>query len=193
MRAEQVRPEVSRRYTIVALLEAVDQVVEVVRKLHGMGLTADKVSLLAKDQAAVQDVATRTGTHLEQGVGAADDVAEALEPKGRAPMSGAVLGGAVGFLIGLTALAIPGFGPFLLASGPVAIALHSLTVSAAGLGIGALFGAIFDERVTEDHRELYLRRLDEGWWMMLIDADDTNAERVASLLEESRVAHVDAF
>lgn len=184
---------VGQQHTIVALVESVDQVVQVVRNLRQMGLTADQVSLLAKDQAAVQDVAHKYGARGEDALSTADDMAEALQSGGSDPLSGAVLGGAVGFLVGLTALAIPGFGAFLLASGPVAIALQSLTVAAGGMGMGALLGAILDERVTEGHRDLYHRRLDQGWWLVLVQADDSKFERAASLLLESRVSHIDTF
>lgn len=187
------RVVVRQQQTIVALVETVDQVVQVVRGLHGIGLTTDQISVLAKDQAAVQDVVTAAGARGEEGGPTVDDLAEAVEPKGRDPMSGAIIGGAVGFLIGLTALAVPGFGAFLLASGPVAIALHSLTVSAAGMGMGALLGAILDERVTEEHRNLYYRHLEEGWWMVIVQADAADLERVTSLLQERNVSHIDTF
>src|ERR1700741_4457113 len=48
--------------------------------------------------------------------------------------SGAVLGGALGWLVGIGALAIPGVGPFI-AAGPIVAAL-------AGAGVGGAVGRI---------------------------------------------------
>jgi hypothetical protein len=168
-------------------------VVQAVRRLHEAGFTHDQISLLAKDEAACKNAALETDTLNGDEMVLPDDVADAVEPKGRDEMAGMAIGGAVGFLVGLSAVAIPGFGTFLLAAGPLAIALQSLTVGAAGMGLGALLGAILDENVTETHKELYRKRLDEGWWMLLVHANDEDLTRATNVLQEGGVEHVETI
>ena len=57
--------------------------------------------------------------------------------------SGAVIGGALGWLVGIGALAIPGLGPFI-AAGPIMAALAGIGVGGAVGGFtGALVGLVF--------------------------------------------------
>src|SRR3978361_20805 len=54
--------------------------------------------------------------------------------------SGAILGGALGWLVGIGALAIPGFGPFI-AAGPIMAALAGVSSREAGGGFaGGIIG-----------------------------------------------------
>jgi hypothetical protein len=103
------------------------------------------------------------------------------------------VGGAIGVILGLSSVILPGFGSFLLAAGPVAIALHGLTLGAAGIGLGALLGAITDESITEDHRERYEAALDDGKWMLVVHAREQEIGRAAQALAARGVADVDTF
>lgn len=193
MAMEQTRVEAGTEHTVMALVPTLDQVVESVRRLHEIGFTTDQISLLAKDEAAVRTTVRDVGARNGAEINLPNNIAEAVEPKGRDEMAGMAIGGAVGFLVGLTAVAIPGFGAFLLAAGPVAIALHAMTVGAAGMGMGALLGAIFDEKVTEEHRALYHDRLEQGWWMLMVHGDDECLERATVALRETNVEHVETI
>jgi hypothetical protein len=61
------------------------------------------------------------------------------------------------------------------------------------MGLGALLGAILDENVTETHKELYRKRLDEGWWMLLVHANDEDLTRATNVLQEGGVEHVETI
>lgn len=193
MAMEQTRETTTQSHTLVALVAQMDQVVQVVRRLHEAGFTTDQISLLAKDHVAVRRAAADVGALDGSEIALPDDIADAVEPKGRPEMGGMAMGGAVGFLVGLTAVAIPGFGAFLLAAGPVAIALHALTVGAAGMGMGALLGAIFDEKVTEEHKERYHNHLERGGWMMMVHADDAQLARAEQILHEAAISDVETI
>lgn len=194
MAMEQTRATLRpTEHTVVALVRDLDAVVLAVRRLHEAGFGHDQISILAKDEKACKQAALDSDVLNGDELVLPDDVADAVEPKGRDEMAGMAIGGAVGFLVGLTAVAIPGFGAFLLAAGPLAIALHSLTVSAAGMGLGALLGAILDERVTEEHKDLYRKRLEEGWWMVLVHAEDAQLEEATGVLRSSGVADVETI
>jgi hypothetical protein len=193
MAMEQTREATTQSHTLVALVDQMDQVVQAVRRLHEAGFTTDQISLLAKDQAAVRRTVSELGALDGSDVALPDDIADAVEPKGRPEMGGMAIGGAVGFLVGLTAVAIPGFGAFLLAAGPVAIALHAITVGAAGMGMGALLGAIFDEKVTEEHKARYHDHLEKGGWMMMVHAEDAQLARAEQILQEANISDVETI
>lgn len=193
MALEHVNIPTRHKHTAVALFDRRDEVVAAVRALHRSGFSNDQISLLAKDDTAVGETIREVGVIDGSEIEPADVLAEEIEPKGRDEMAGMAIGGTMGFVIGFAALAIPGFGGFLLAAGPFAIALHSLTTSAAGLGLGALLGAIFDERVTEEHRDLYKRQLEGGRWILVVHGENDEIERAAGYLRGQNCSHVDAF
>lgn len=181
------------RHTAVALYASQPELVTAVRELHRLGFDQDRISVLAKDHEAVATCVRAEAATDGVNIDAPEALAYESEPKGRDEFMGMAIGGAVGVILGLSAVAIPGFGTFLLAAGPIAIALHGLTVGAAGLGLGALLGAILDEKVTEDHRELYERELQAGRWMLVVHGDEHEVERAARALKGTSVRRVDTF
>ena len=81
-------------------------------------------------------------------------------------MTGGVLGGLAGLLVGIGALAIPGIGP-VLAAGPLAAALGPalgalLTGAAIGAGAGAIAGALVGMGMPEDEAQVYEQRFRQG-------------------------------
>ena len=83
------------------------------------GFPNTDISLLLPENLGFKELVTQKETKAPQGasVGAG---------------SGAVIGGALGWLVGIGALAIPGLGPFI-AAGPIMAAL-------AGIGVGGAVG-----------------------------------------------------
>jgi len=72
--------------------------------------------------------------------------------------TGGVVGGVGGLLVGLTALALPGVGPFLVA-GPL---LGMLSGAAIGAATGGLLGALVDLGVPEEYAATYVTALEKG-------------------------------
>ena len=181
------------KHFAVGLFASQDDLTAAARELHRLGFGSDQLSVLAKDQAAVERMVAAEGVIDGHEVDAPMSVAYESEPKGRPEAVGMAVGGTVGIVLGLSAVILPGFGAFLLAAGPVAIALHSLTVGAAGMGLGALLGAIMDESVTEDHRMRYERELNAGHWMLVIHGSGPDIERATDALRALGVADLDKF
>lgn len=180
------------RHTLVTLFENEAALFNAVRILHQAGFGREKLSILTQDEAALTRIASEADVQDGREKTSAEALAQDVSPKGHDETVGMVIGGTVGMVLGLSAIVIPGFGPFLLATGPLAIALHGATVAAAGVGLGALFGAIMDESVTEEHRDLYERRLAEGYWLLVVHGDDDEIER-AGLLLTPIASHLDTF
>jgi hypothetical protein len=103
--------------------------------------------------------------------------------------TGVVLGGALGWLAGIGALAIPGLGPFI-AAGPIMAAL-----AGAGVGgtVGGVVGALVGMGVPEYEAKRYEGRIKSGGILLSVHCDnsewtkkakqilkDTGAEDVSS-------------
>lgn len=108
--------------------------------------------------------------------------------------SGAILGGALGWLVGIGALAIPGFGPFI-AAGPIMGALAGV---GAGAVTGGIVGALVGFGMPEYEAKRYEGRIRSGGILLSVHCDDadwvnraekilknTGAEDIASAGESS--------
>lgn len=192
MATQDLQQQTAFQSIAVGVFPGHDAVVEVIRRLHAIGFQNDRISVLTKDEAEMQRTMAETGAHDGREVDRPAALAEDLEPSGTDEVAGMAIGGGVGLVLGLSAIALPGFGAFLLAAGPIAIALHGLTFAAGGVGLGALFGAIVDERATEEHREHYEKALATGQWIVAVHGDD-DLDAAVNTLRSGGASRVDAF
>jgi hypothetical protein len=92
--------------------------------------------------------------------------------------SGAVIGGALGWLVGIGALAIPGLGPFI-AAGPIMAALAGIGVGGAA---GGFTGALIGLGIPEYEAKRYQGRLEKGGILLSVHCDTSeqidNAKRI---------------
>ena len=84
--------------------------------------------------------------------------------------SGAVIGGGLGWLAGIGALAIPGLGP-LIAAGPIVAALAGV---GAGGAIGGLAGALVGMGIPEYEAKRYEGRVKEGGILLSVHSDNSD-------------------
>jgi hypothetical protein len=84
--------------------------------------------------------------------------------------SGAVLGGALGLLAGIGALAIPGVGP-LIAAGPIMAALAGVGVGGA---VGGLTGALIGLGIPEYEAKRYEGRMQKGGVLLSVHCDTSD-------------------
>jgi hypothetical protein len=83
--------------------------------------------------------------------------------------TGAVIGGTLGWLAGIGALAIPGVGP-LIAAGPIVAALTGVGVGGA---IGGLTGALIGMGIPEYEAKRYEGRVKEGGILLSVHSDNS--------------------
>ena len=94
--------------------------------------------------------------------------------------SGAAVGGVLGWLVGIGAIAIPGVGP-LVAAGPVVAALAG--AGAAGAA-GGLVGGLVGAGIPEVEAKRYAGRIREGGYLLSVHCDDKHwAKRAEETLE----------
>lgn len=83
--------------------------------------------------------------------------------------SGLVIGGALGWLVGIGALAIPGVGPFI-AAGPIMAALAGAGVGSA---VGGVTGALIGLGMPEYEAKRYEGQITKGSILLSVHADDS--------------------
>src|SRR5688572_6657227 len=94
--------------------------------------------------------------------------------------TGAALGGVVGWLVGIGALAIPGIGA-IAAAGPIVAALAG--AGAAG-ATGGLVGGLIGAGIPEVEAKRYAGRIREGGYLISVHCDDREwARRAEEILE----------
>jgi hypothetical protein len=105
-------------------------------------------------------------------------------PEGAAMGAGtaAVLGGALGWLVGIGALAIPGLGPFI-AAGPLMAALAGVGLGGAAGGIA---GALIGLGIPEHEAKRYEVRVKEGGILLSVHSDNADwTKRAKEIMERT--------
>src|SRR5689334_25356727 len=96
--------------------------------------------------------------------------------------SGALLGGTLGWLAGIGALAIPGLGPFI-AAGPIMAALAGAGVGGA---VGGLTGALIGMGIPEYEAKRYEGRVKDGGILLSVHSDSSEeTKRAKDILERT--------
>jgi len=93
-----------------------------------------------------------------------------------------VIGGALGWLAGIGALAIPGLGPFI-AAGPI---MGLLAGAGAGGAIGGLVGSLVGMGIPEYEAKRYEGRIKSGGILLSVHCDESEwVKRAKTILEET--------
>jgi hypothetical protein len=96
--------------------------------------------------------------------------------------SGAVIGGALGWLAGIGALAIPGVGPFI-AAGPIMGMLGGIGVGGA---IGGITGALIGLGIPEYEAKRYEGRIQRGGILLSVHCDTPDwSKRAKNILYQT--------
>ena len=111
--------------SVIGIVESETQAEQIVSDLQAGGTPSSQISVLFPDKRGTKDFAHEHNTKAPEG---------AVAGVG----AGGVIGGTIGLLAGIGALAIPGVGP-LIAAGPLMAALSG---AAAGATVGGVAGAL---------------------------------------------------
>lgn len=133
---------------------------QIVDTLKTAGFSATDISVLFPDKSTTRDFAHEKSTKAPEG---------AVTGAG----AGGLLGGALGWIVGIGALAIPGVGPFI-AAGPI---LAALSGAAVGGAIGGITGALIGMGIPELEAKLYEGKIKDG--NILISVHTENSDELA--------------
>jgi len=158
----------AKNTAVFGLYQTREMVSHAVEALQGAGFRNTDISALFPENEGTKDFAHEKSTKAPEG--ATTGVA-----------SGALLGGTLGWLAGIGALAIPGIGPFI-AAGPIMGAL-------AGIGTGAIAGGVVGALVgmgmPEYEAKRYEGRIRHGGILLSVHCDDARWSELAKHIMES--------
>jgi hypothetical protein len=146
----------------------------IVRDLRDAGFASDALSMLFPDRGGTREL--RHDAHTKAPEGASAGVG-----------TGALLGGALGWLSGVGAIAIPGLGAFI-AAGPI---VATLSGAAAGAGVGGLTGALIGYAVPEFEATQYENKLRDGNILISVHTESVLQQaHVRDILARNGATHV---
>jgi hypothetical protein len=142
--------------------------------LSRSGFPVSDISVLLPESLGTRDIGTEKATKAPEG---------ATTGAG----SGAVLGGTLGLLAGIGALAIPGVGP-LIAAGPIMAALAGMGVGGA---VGGVTGALIGMGIPEYEAKRYEGRLAKGGILLSVHCDTSEEiDRAKQIMERSGAENI---
>jgi uncharacterized membrane protein len=148
--------------SVLAILDSQLQAETAVNALQERGVLSSAISVLLPDTDGTRDFAHEHNTKAPEG---------AVAGAG----TGGVIGGALGVLAGIGALAIPGAGPFI-AAGPLMAALSG---AAAGAAIGGIGGALIGLGIPEIEAKRYEGKIRGGNILVAVHVEDSAQQKVA--------------
>lgn len=145
------------------------QAISIVNRLKTAGFSNNDISVLLPDKTGTKDFAHEQHTKAPEGAAAGAG-------------TGGLLGGAIGWLAGIGALAIPGLGPFI-AAGPIMAALSG---AAAGAALGGLAGMLIGMGIPEYEAKRYEGKIKEGNILISVHTDNnTERARARQIFDEA--------
>ena len=137
--------------------------------LQAAGFRNTDISVLFPENVGTKDFAHKKETKAPEGTAAG-------------ATTGAVIGGGLGWLAGIGALAIPGLGPFI-AAGPIMAALAGVGVGGA---VGGITGALIGMGIPEYEAKRYEGRVKDGGILLSVHSDDSEwTKRAKEILERT--------
>ncbi len=137
--------------------------------LRQEGFRNTDISVLVPENEGTKDFAHEKNTKAPEGVATG-------------ATSGAVIGGGLGWLVGIGALAIPGLGPFI-AAGPI---VAMLAGAGAGGVVGGLTGALVGMGIPEYEAKRYEGRIKDGGILLSVHSDDSDwTKKAKEILERT--------
>lgn len=143
--------------SVFCTAKSVSQAQAIVAELKAAGFSSSDISALLPDTRGTRDFAHEQNTKAPEG---------ATTGAG----AGGLLGGALGWLAGIGALAIPGVGPFI-AAGPIMAALGGAAVGATVGGVG---GALVGMGMPEIEAKRYEGKIRGGNILISVHTEDSD-------------------
>ena len=153
--------------SVLCIAGSVIQAETIVSCLRDEGFSYNDISALLPDRSTTRDFAYFKASKAPEGATAGAG-------------TGAVLGGALGWMAGVGVLAIPGVGP-LVAAGPIAAALSGAAVGGA---VGGVTGGLIGMGIPEYEAKRYEGKLRDGGILISVHAKNADSlERAKSIFE----------
>jgi uncharacterized membrane protein len=154
--------------SVMCIVKTESEADSIVSLLQASKFSKDDISVLFPNKRGTKDFAHEHNTKAPEG---------AIVGVG----AGGAVGGALGILVGIGALAIPGLGPFI-AAGPL---LAALSGAAAGAGAGAIAGALIGFGIPEIEAKRYEGKVKGGNILISVHAETSDEVSSAEKIMKS--------
>jgi hypothetical protein len=134
----------------------------IVNRLQSSGFSNNDISVLFPDKETTRDFAHEKNTKAPEGIATGAG-------------TGGVVGGALGWLAGIGALAIPGVGPFI-AAGPIMAALSG---AAVGATVGGIAGGLIGLGIPELEAKRYEGKVKAGNILLSVHTENSDEIKAA--------------
>jgi len=159
----------AKNTAVFGIYRSRQNVEEAVDALRSANFRNTDISVLFSENVGTKDFAHEKHTKVPEGSSAGAG-------------TGAVIGGTLGWLTGIGALAIPGVGPFI-AAGPIVAALAGM---GAGGVLGGVAGALVGMGIPEYEAKRYEGRVKEGGILLSVHCDDADwKKRAVEVLKQT--------
>jgi hypothetical protein len=145
-------------HAVYGIANTPQQANAIVERLQATGFLNDDISVLFPDKEGTRDFAHEKNTKAPEGVATGG-------------VAGMGIGGAVGLLAGIGALAIPGVGPFI-AAGPI---MGALSGAAVGGATGGLIGGLVGLGIPEYEAKQYEDKVRAGNILISVHTEDAKS------------------
>lgn len=135
---------------------------QIVQQLKDSNFSNNDISVLFPDKETTRDFAHEKNTKAPEGIAAGAG-------------TGGVVGGALGWLAGIGALAIPGVGPFI-AAGPI---MAALSAAAVGAAVGGIAGGLIGLGIPELEAKRYEGKIREGNILLSVHTESGDEIKLA--------------
>jgi len=160
--------------SVVGIVHTRIEAENLVTALKSAGFVDNEISVLFPDKDGSRDFAHNNSTKAPEG---------AITGVG----TGGVIGGTLGLLAGIGALAIPGVGP-LIAAGPIMAALSGAAVGATVLGVT---GALIGMGIPEYEAKMYEGKIRDGNILIAIHgANNDRLKRAEELFKQNQATDI---
>ncbi|MCX7749103.1 MAG: hypothetical protein N2645_19760 [Clostridia bacterium] len=185
--------------TVVAIFDNYNYAEKAAKQIKDQGLRTDDISIVAKE--GDNTAGTTQGTRAEgttQGTGATGTMQATARTEGTAGarevkndnisdgvVTGGILGGLAGLLIGAGSMVIPGLG-IVAAAGPI-------TGLLSGAVTGGIVGGLIDLGIPENRSKQYETDIKAGKVLFSMKTDEDKISRISDILRSNGATSIDSY
>ncbi len=160
------------KQAVMCIVPTVSEANNIVVALQDAGFATSDISALFPDKNVTKDMGHEKHSKAPEGTATGAG-------------AGALVGGALGLLAGIGALAIPGAGPFI-AAGPIMAALSG---AALGTSVGGIAGGLIGLGIPEYEAKQYEGKIKEGNILLSVHTENNDELKVAEDIMKANSAH----
>ena len=172
--------------TVVATFRSYPEAEQAAKQVRDQGLRTDDISIVTKQS---DETGYGTGTTATMMDTNNDTVTAVTRVKNDnisdGVVTGGLLGGLAGLLIGAGSMIIPGLGA-IAAAGPI-------TGLLSGAVTGGIVGGLVDLGIPEERSKEYEADVKQGKVLFSMKAEDANVQKISTILRSNSALSVDTY